>query len=145
MYTSITFALEASSSMMKLPNLCLPALFFPLPPPLHFSLQRVTCPSSFPCFPHFHSLSVEPPPAVPLLPLPPTPANQPSLPTHGSLMGRKDWEMEPSSKTNLSPRTPCYLCPRFFWAALNCWLSGTAVRLLALVRVSTMQCFSLAA
>lgn len=53
-------------------------LLFSLPPPPHFSLHWVTCPSSFPCSLHSHSLFVEPAPAAPLLPLPPTPAGWPS-------------------------------------------------------------------
>lgn len=63
----------------------------------------------------------------------------------GALWEGKPGRWSPSHKQLCLRGRPCYLCPWFFWAALSCWLSGTAVWLLVLITVSTMQCFSLAA
>lgn len=81
------------------------------PLPLHFSLQWVTCPSSFPRFLYFHGPSVETPPAVPLLPLPPTP---PSPHTHGSLMEEKPGQRSHYQKQLCLQRHPYISAPGSF-------------------------------
>lgn len=123
LHTSITCALEASPSVMRLPNLCLPA-------PL-----LLTTPSAFQLAMSDVSLFISPFPQTfrgasssCTSPTPPSLSCKRAISPHTwEPYGRRAWVMEPLLKAALSARTPVYLCPWFFWAALNRWLSHTAV------------------